>query len=281
MAIVTTPGGTSYTLFKDAINRSHVLVAGTTGSGKSVVLNGLIHEILLSAPGTGPDNKQLILIDPKRVELARYKRLPHTLYHAGGQNPGEWIKAFRMALSIMDNRYKEMEPRNERLYKGGDVYVIIDEWATLFRTGGKECLDSLLRLSSEGRAARVHVLLATQFPVATILRTEIRGNFDNRFCLRTNNSTESRVVMGIPGCELLPQYGQGYWFTPQGKTLHNVPHVQDDELDHIVAHWIEQTAPSAQQKHNLTPVSTTTPVRKGVLNWLIDTITGMPLEPMI
>lgn len=242
----TTPGGITESLFLDAIKQPHLLICGSTKSGKSVIINGLIAMILHKAPGTLPGNAQLILLDPKRVELADYKYLPHTLAHAAGFNPDAWREALKKAVDVMDARYAEMERRREKLFSGGDLYVVIDEYANISQNGGKDCYKYLLRLTSEGRAARVHVILATQYPNAKILPTEIRGNFDWRFALRTNKANESQIAMDANGCENLPEYGYGFYCLPgkNNRTLYHIPMIEQEELDRLVNHWEAQNKPT-------------------------------------
>lgn len=234
------PSGTIYSLFRNAINEPHLLIAGATGSGKSVLINGIISTILYRFPMDCENGAQLILIDPKRVELAAYAKLPHTLAHAAGFNPSAWLSALNQAVSIMDARYADMERRHLKTYDKGDLYVIIDEWANVYKNGGKEAYKAVLRLTSEGRAARVHLIMATQVPKATIIPTEIRENFSARFCLRTANAIQSRVIMDENGCEDLPRYGQGFYLTPEGTTLYNIPYVEQAEIERLINHWMAQ-----------------------------------------
>lgn len=229
----TTPGGEYSRLYADMLSQHHVLIAGATGSGKSVVINGIIQAALMNAPC----KVGFILIDPKRVELAQYADLPHTITHAKGFDPVSWLRALTQAVNIMDARYKEMERKREKLYNGSDIYVIIDEWANVYKNGGKDCYKAVMRLTSEGRAARVHVILATQVPKANIIPTEIRENFTARLCLRCNSKAESRVLMDISGCENLPQYGFGYYITPTGKDLYKLPMIPENELNRLVTYW--------------------------------------------
>lgn len=236
----TKPAGTYYTLFKKAINEPHLLIAGATGSGKSVLINGIISTILYCFPMDCENGAQLILIDPKRVELAAYAKLPHTLAHAAGFNPSAWLDALNKAVCIMDARYNDMERRHLKTYDKGDLYVVIDEWANVYKNGGKEAYKAVLRLTSEGRAAKVHLIMATQIPKANIIPTEIRENFSARFCLRTANAVQSRVIMDESGCENLPRYGQGFYLTPEGTTLYNIPYVNQEEIDRLINHWMMQ-----------------------------------------
>ena len=228
-----TPTGEYSRLYADIARQSHCLIAGATGSGKSVVINGIIHSLLFKAPC----DVGFILIDPKRVELATYSDLPHTIAHAKGFNPESWKKALYHADSIMDCRYSEMERKRQKMYHGSDIYVVIDEYATIAKAGGIECYKAILRLTSEGRAAKVHVIMATQVPKADIIRTEIRENFTARLCLRCNTKAQSRVLMDVSGCECLPLYGYGYYITPRGKELYRLPYTQESDIDRLVTYW--------------------------------------------
>lgn len=184
-----------------------------------------------------PCNVGFILIDPKRVELVPYADLPHTIMHAKGFDPKAWNAALTQAVNIMDARYAEMERKRQRLYTGSDIYVIIDEWANVYKNGGRDCYRAVMRLTSEGRAARVHVIMATQVPKANIIPTEIRENMSARLCLRCNTKAESRVLMDVAGCENLPDYGFGYYITPRGKDLYKLPMYDQSEIDRLITHW--------------------------------------------
>ena len=241
------PRGQAYNLFLDALDQPHLLIAGATGSGKSVLINGLIHTLLYRVPCDVQGGMQLILIDPKRVELAAYKGMPHTICNAAGFDPSAWVSALEEAVSIMDERYSYMEQRGLKKYDKGDLYVVIDEWAAVYKNGGGDSYRAVLRLISEGRAARVHVIMATQVPKATIIPTEIRENFSARFCLFTNTADQSRVIMEAKGCEDLPDprtagYALGYYVLPgkNNNTLYQIPYVQDAEIEQNIAWWNEQ-----------------------------------------
>lgn len=230
------PKGKQYELFENMLKQSHLLIAGCQGSGKSVVMNGLISDILCRYPADDPEGAQMILIDPKCVEFCSYADLPHTLAYAEGFNPSAWISAMKKAVKIMDERKAHMKGKM-RLYDKGDLYVIIDEWATVYKNGGKEAFNLMMRLVSEGRAEKVHVIMATQVPKATIIPTELRENFDARLCLRTANSIQSRVIMEENGCEDLPRYGYGFYVTTEGIDKWDIPYVKPDELQRLVDHW--------------------------------------------
>lgn len=227
----TTPAGEYYTLYADMLKQPHLLIAGATGSGKSVVINGIIYTALYETPKA----VQFILIDPKRVELVQYKNLPHTIEYAS--EPGIMVMALYEAMQITENRYKEMQRKALRKYQGGAVYVIIDELADLMTTNRRQVQPLLQRLCQIGRAAGVHVIAATQCPLATVIPTPIKVNFDSRVALRTRSKQDSRNILDCAGCECLPRYGQGYYMTPEGLTLYNIPMYEDEELNKRVKHW--------------------------------------------
>lgn len=240
----TTPAGEYPRIFEDMLQRHHVLIAGVTGSGKSTVISGIMRAAMYHSPA----KVRFILIDPKRVELAAYSGLPHTITHAAGHDPKAWIQALRQACDIMDTRYSDMERRRKRMYDGSDVYVIIDELAMLHKSGGRACEALLLRLLSEGRAARVHVIGATQVPKASIIPTEIRENYTAKVCLHCSTRAQSRVLMDMDGCEALPQYGYGYYITPEGVTLYEIPYTEDGELERLVTYW---TGPAGRGRRRI------------------------------
>lgn len=238
MITYTTPAGAVYKQYEDMLAQPHLLVAGATGSGKSVVINGLMYTALYRLPGNGAGRAEFILIDPKRVELVQYSRIPHTIYYA--TEPEQFLSALDMALRICENRYREMQIQRLRKYSGGDLYVVIDEFADLMTTQGREVKPRIQRLAQIGRAAKIHIVLATQTPIAKVLPTEIKCNFDSRVGLRTRSAQDSRNILGHSGLELLPRYGQGIYSTPEGEDLYNIPMIDQDKLDWMVNYWEQQ-----------------------------------------
>lgn len=243
----TSPVGQTWDLFTDMLSRPHLLVAGTTGSGKSVAINGLISTILYRLPFDRQGNAQMILIDPKLVEFSAYAKMPHTIAYAAGYNPDAWMTALNKALKIMDSRKTYMKSKKLKLYDKADLYIIIDEWASIYKNKqcGRAAYEAVLRLTSEGRAERVHVIMATQIPKANIIPTEIRENFDARLCLRTANAIQSRVIMDENGCENLPfpadaGYANGYYLKGGKSELYTIPFVQQTKLDELVSYWERQ-----------------------------------------
>lgn len=230
----TTPTGEYYQFYKDMLKQPHLLIAGATGSGKSVVINGLIYTALYDSPAA----VQLILIDPKRVELVDFKPLPHTVQYAS--EPGDMVQALEKAMTITESRYKAMQAQHVKKYPGGALYVVIDELADLMTTDRRHVQPLSQRLCQIGRAANVHVIAATQCPLSAVIPTPIKVNFDSRVALRTRSAQDSRNILGVKGCELLPRYGQGYYMTPDGLTLYNIPMQTPDALRDMVQYWKRQ-----------------------------------------
>lgn len=231
----TTPAGTIYRLYADMLNQTHVMIAGAAGSGKSVVINGIISTALYRSPAS----VRFILIDLKRVELSEYRPLPHTLTYADSVTGA--LEALKTALDITEARYKDMQRRRLKRYDGSEVYVIIDELADLLTTAKREVTPLLQRLCQIGRAAGVHVVAGTQH-IPTV-PTSIRVNFDARVGLRTRCAQDSRNIIGVNGCEKLPRYGMGYYLTPDEFTLYQIPMIEDAERQRLIDHWTAQTRP--------------------------------------
>lgn len=228
------PSGMYPLLYEDMLKQPHLLIAGATGSGKSVVINGMITTALLSAPC----EKEFILIDPKRVELSAYRNIPHTIRYAS--EPQEIVSALKTAMIICEDRYKEMQKAGIKKYIGSDIYVIIDELADLMTTNKKEVQPLLQRLCQIGRASKIHVISATQCPLREVIPTSIKCNFDARVGLRTRSSQDSRNILEMKGCECLPRYGMGYYMKPGACDLWEIPMVDEAETDRLIAWWERQ-----------------------------------------
>lgn len=226
-----TPGGDVYTIYRDMLKQPHLLIAGATGSGKSVVINGLIYTALHDSPAA----VQFILIDPKRVELVDFAQLPHVVQYAS--EPGNMVQALEKAMEITETRYKAMQRQRVKKYAGGALYVVIDELADLMTTARRQVQPLIQRLAQVGRAANVHIIAATQCPLASVIPTPIKVNFDSRVALRTRSAQDSRNILGLKGCELLPRYGQGYYMTPDGLKLYNIPMQAQKDINALVKYW--------------------------------------------
>lgn len=231
----STPSGTYYKLYSKAINNPHLLIAGATGSGKSVFISGLMSIIMYRLPVDRENGAFCILIDAKRVELVQYKSLPHCLCYAS--EPDTMLSALEYAMRLTEDRYRKMQAARAKKYGGADVYIVIDEFADLMTTQRKRVQPIIQRLAQIGRAAKVHIILATQTPIAKVLPTEIKCNFDARIGLRTRSAQDSRNIIGISGLESLPQFGQCYYMSPQEEGRYIVPLVEDAEIERLINHW--------------------------------------------
>ena len=229
----TTPGGSVPKLYLDMINQPHMLIAGATGSGKSVVLNGMISTI---ATVYAPTEAQLVLIDPKRVELIEWERLPHTLCRS--TEDYDILRTFDWTVEQMESRYRDMERRGLRKWDGSHIYVFVDEFADLITTSKKEVTPSIIRLAQLGRAAGIHLILATQRPTRDIITGQIKVNLDSRLALRCPTSQDSRNIINVSGAETLPRYGRGYYLTPETMQpeLWEIP-APEDKAEKLVHYW--------------------------------------------
>ena len=248
------PTGRISKLFADMLNQPHLLIAGTTGSGKSVLLNGLIATALYRPPLDVPDGAQFILIDPKGDELEDYEDLPHTLFYSNTLSGH--IKALQKATIIMEARNMLTRDRRKKdrsvskIFSGSDLYVIIDEWFDLISASIKsEATTYIQRLAAKGRSARVHLIVCTQTPLAKVLPTEIRCNFDARVGLRTRDAGQSKLILDSAkiGLDKLPAHGYGYYMRPienEEDTKKNgifpIPYIRQEEINALIDWWMAQ-----------------------------------------
>ena len=214
--------------YKGLLTAPHVLIAGTTGSGKSVLLRGLIDERLRHI-----GNSQLILIDTKRVELAQFARLRCVSRYANTAEKA--AAALADAVKYMRGIYRDMERRGAVLSPFAPVYIIIDELADLMVSEEVKAirrdLQTLLQL---GRAARVHVIAATQAPNRRTIPAEIVLNFTHRVALRCLSPIESRQIIGTAGAETLPKYGRALMLTPDGCEPVAIPYTSPEDVAELV-----------------------------------------------
>lgn len=235
-----TPGGEIYSTYSDMLKQPHLMIAGATGSGKSVIVNAIIHTALHYLPTDVPNGKQFILIDPKRVELVDYKEVPHTLLYAS--EPEDILKALNHAMDLTEERYRTMQAIHSKKHSGSDVYVIIDEFADLMTTQGRKVKPLIQRLAQIGRAAKVHIILCTQTPISKVIPTEIKCNFDARVGLRTRSRQDSRNILDLkePDLSTFPRYGTGYYITPEQRNIYRMPMIPDADRIKLIDYWIAQ-----------------------------------------
>lgn len=183
-------------LLDELLSSNHLLIAGMTGSGKSVLLNQLIPRM----------NGLLYLIDLKKVELHRYRR--KACMYADTQTAA--VRQLEYVLKLIDKRYKRMQRRGQVLSTQEDVWVCIDELADLMVTARKQVEPLLVRIGQIGRAARVHLVMCTQQPAAAIIPTSIKLNCE-RVALRCMTAQQSKQIIEMKGAEELPKYGWCIW----------------------------------------------------------------------
>lgn len=231
-----TPGGDYSLLFADCLKQHHLLIAGECGSGKSVFENGLMYTALLNAPC----KVGFILIDPKLTELIAYKDLDHTIAYA---NDGKGIiNALKQAVYIIMARNADMARKRIKTYEGSDIYVVVDELADLMTTHRKEAFPLLQRIAQIGRAAKVHLIACTQSPISKIIPTELKCNFTSRIGLRTISRQDSRNILDMAGCELLPEPAiehKAYCYYRRNGSIDKyiVPYTKEEEIDRVINHW--------------------------------------------
>lgn len=206
-----------YKLYNDLLNEIHVIIAGQAGSGKSVVINGII-KTLQKYP---VKDKALILIDPKRVELIDYAKDPHTLLYC--DTDGQAVQALNYAVTLMEKRYKIMQRKRQKKSNLTDIYIIIDEYADLVTTAKKEIETQIIRIAQLGRAANIHLILTTQRPTAEIINARIKVNIDCRLALHTATKRDSINICESAGAENLPRYGYGLLRNVDGLTTVKIP----------------------------------------------------------
>lgn len=217
----------------ELLKSTHLLIGGTTGCGKSVLINDIVLALLNSAT---PDTAAFVLIDPKRVELSRYKRLPFTIRYA--QEPFEVIRVLSDTVRVMENRYKWMEEHGLTTFSGGTIYIIIDELADLMISPNRIQIRLLLqKILQLGRAARVSVIAATQAPNRRIIPAELVLNFTDRIALRCLSPIESRQIIGMSGAENLPKYGTGLYLNSEGVRTVKITMATSEELQAKINYW--------------------------------------------
>lgn len=186
-----------YLSLKDLV---HILIAGKTGSGKSVFLNQMLTTLLATH---SPDELNLLLIDPKQVELQQYESFPHTREVI--TNMSKAIKAFNGLVKEMEERYKVFSEAGVKDLVGYTkktgkniprLVCVVEEWADLFSVAGKDAEEVVMRLGQMARAAGIHLIIVTQRPSAKILSGDIKSNVQNTFCFNLGNNTNYRTVFG-------------------------------------------------------------------------------------
>ncbi len=237
----------------------HLLVAGSTGSGKSVCINSMITSILMR---TKPDEVKLVLVDPKKVELSMYNGVPHLLTPVV-TDPKKANIVLQKIVKIMEDRYDLFEESKTKNIAGYNAYVdkkneklsedeqiqrlpyivvIIDELADLMLVAAKEVEDSIMRITQMARAAGIHLIVATQRPSTDVITGVVKANIPSRISFAVSSSIDSRTILDMSGAEKLLGKGD-MLFLPQGE---NIPirvqgtFISDEEIKNVVDFTISQ-----------------------------------------
>ncbi len=248
-------------VFEDLTKMPHLLVAGTTGSGKSVTINCILLSLLYK---NSPDDLKLILVDPKRVELTLYAGIPHLLSDVIVEN-GKVINALKWAVSEMERRYKILQETGSRdlaSYQkkraAGEMHVctdpetgesttgpmenlpviiiVIDELSDLMSSHGKEVEGVIVRLAQMSRAIGIHLIISTQRPSVEVITGLIKANLPTRIALRVATNIDSRTIIDVPGAEKLVGNGDMLFVGPQSSSPRRIQsaYVDEEELKRVV-----------------------------------------------
>ena len=247
-----TPAGEISALYEHITQQAHILIAGTTGSGKSVTVRGILNALLYRPFCDCENGAQLMLIDPKGTELVDFAAAPHCLCYASAASAGGMLSVLRAASNLTDERFQRMQTDpgkmdNRHYYIGSDIWVVIDELADLMLTPAAPEVKKLIQhIGQIGRAARIHFLCCTQCPLVKVIPTEIKVNFDAVLALRTRSAQDSRNIIGVKGAETFPKYGRGLYQNPDDREIVpvNLKYVEPAETARLVEWWREQITPS-------------------------------------
>jgi S-DNA-T family DNA segregation ATPase FtsK/SpoIIIE len=234
----------------DLAQMPHLLIAGTTGSGKSVAISSMLTALVMT---NTPEEVNFVLLDPKRVELMRFQGLPH-LVGPIETDLEDIVEAMRWLTSEMDRRYNVLEESrsrhirayNQKMRKAGEppmpyIVVMVDEIGDLMMAVGDITESLLTRLAQMARAIGIHLVVATQRPSVDVITGLIKANFPARISFAVASNTDSRVILDTPGAETLLGRGDMLFQPPEaaGPTRIQGCWVSDDEVQRVVEYWEE------------------------------------------
>jgi DNA segregation ATPase FtsK/SpoIIIE, S-DNA-T family len=242
-------------VFFDLSEMPHLLVAGTTGSGKSVMLNGLLTSLLLT---TDPRQVKMVLIDPKRVELSHFGRVPHLITPVV-TDVKKAANALGWAVAEMERRYEVLEKVGVRSVEGYNdrveaqipyVVVVIDELADLMMQAGAKVEDAIIRLAQKARAVGIHIVVATQRPSVDVITGMIKANVPSRIAFAVSSQVDSRVILDSPGAEALLGMGDMLYKPVSAARPSRVQgaFISEAEVDRVVSATVEAASGSAEAR---------------------------------
>lgn len=229
-------------VISDIAKMPHVLIAGTTGSGKSVLLNALIATLLFRA---SPQEVKLILIDPKRVELTGYNDIPHLLTPVIDE-PEKSLSAVKWATHEMERRYKLFREAQVKNISGYNelsgfqalpyIIIVIDELHNLMEFAPAEVENAIIRLASMARATGIHLVVATQRPSVDVITGTIKANIPCRIAFNVSSMVDSRVILDMPGAEKLLGKGDMLYIPPEASKPVRIQgvYVSDTEIRNLI-----------------------------------------------
>jgi S-DNA-T family DNA segregation ATPase FtsK/SpoIIIE len=238
----------------DLRSMPHLLIAGTTGSGKSVCINAVIAALLLQ---NSPDTLRLLMVDPKRVELTQYGGIPHLLAPVI-VDVERVVPALRWVMREMDSRYRRfadigarnIDDFNRRVVRAGEqaipyIVVVVDELADMMMQAPEETERVICRLAQMARATGIHLIIATQRPSVDVVTGLIKANFPARIAFAVASSVDSRVILDSPGAERLLGRGDMLFVPPDAAQPLRLQgtFVSDDELGKLIQHWRNAVEP--------------------------------------
>jgi DNA segregation ATPase FtsK/SpoIIIE, S-DNA-T family len=242
-------------VFFDLSEMPHLLVAGTTGSGKSVMLNGLLTSLLLT---TDPRQVKMVLIDPKRVELSQFGRVPHLITPVV-TDVKKAANALAWAVAEMERRYEVLEKIGVRSVEGYNdraetqmpyVVVVIDELADLMMQAGAKVEDAIIRLAQKARAVGIHIVVATQRPSVDVITGMIKANVPSRIAFAVSGQVDSRVILDSPGAEALLGMGDMLYKPVSAARPSRVQgaFISEAEVDRVVSATVEAASGRAEAR---------------------------------
>ena len=243
-----------YPIVGDLVSMPHLLIAGTTGSGKSVCINTLILSILYRHT---PETCKLILIDPKMLELSVYQGIPHLLSPVITE-PKKATSALKWTVNEMETRYRKMTEEgvrnissfNEKAKKEGKkvmpyIIVVVDEMADLMMVSGKQVENYIQRLAQMARAAGIHIIMATQRPSVDVITGTIKANFPTRISFQVTSKIDSRTILGEQGAEQLLGKGDMLFMSSASRMVRiHGPFVSDSEIEKVSTFLRSQGSPT-------------------------------------